>query len=113
VTGPFTVIHTIADLADRQVIPGRLSDRRGHQGPGGPRPKPEPSLAIANHAGWGPGQLEGEFDEGSWLALPATSEHIFWVGDEDLWRVVIHAANARRLADLLGIDKLPPDPRVN
>lgn len=73
----------------------------------------EPTLAVANYTGWGPGQLEGELDEGSWLSLPATPEHVFRVGDKDLWKVVVGEANARRLAVFLGLGKLPPDPSVN
>ncbi len=97
VTGPFTVIHTVEATKVQEIISRRS----------------EPSLAVANNAGWGPGQLEGEFAEGSWLALPATAEHVFWSGDKDIWRVVVNEVNARKLADLLGLGALPPDPSVN
>ena len=113
VTGPFTVIHAIEDLADREVIPGVYHTVEATKVQEIISRKPEPSLAVANYAGWGPGQLEGEFDEGSWLTLPATAEHVFWAGEKDLWRVVVSEANARKLADLLGLGELPPDPRVN
>ncbi len=115
VTGPFTVIHAIGDLADREFIPGVYHTVEATRVQEIFSRRSEPSLAVANHAGWGPGQLEGEFDGGSWLALPATAEHVFWAGEEDIWKAVLSEANNRRLADLLGIGelKLPPDPRVN
>ena len=42
----------------------------------------EPSMILANYAGWGPGQLEGEFGVDSWLTLPATRDYVFWEEDE-------------------------------
>ena len=113
VTGPFTVIHAIEGLADREVIPGVYHTVEATKVQEVISRRPEPSLAVANYAGWGPGQLEGEFLEDSWLTLPATAEHVFWVGEKDLWRVVVSEANARKLADLLGLGDLPPDPSVN
>jgi putative transcriptional regulator len=72
VKGPFTVIHALEDLADREVIPGVYQTIEATKVQEVISRKPEPLLAVANHSGWGPGQLEGEFDEGSWLSLPAT-----------------------------------------
>ncbi len=37
----------------------------------------EPSLLILGYAGWGPGQLEAEILENSWLTIPASSEIVF------------------------------------
>jgi putative transcriptional regulator len=113
VTGPFTVLHAIEDLADREVIPGVYHTVEATKVQEVISRKPEPLLAVANHSGWGPGQLEGEFDEGSWLSLPATPEHVFWSGEKELWKVVVSEVNARKLADLLGLGALPPDPRMN
>src|ERR1700728_1381485 len=44
-------------------------------------------LFYIGHSGWGPGQLETELADGSWLVLPAAAEHVF--GDHDtnaLWK---------------------------
>ena len=75
--------------------------------------RPEPSLVIANYSGWGPGQLEGEFNWDSWITLPATSDHVFWTGEKDLWKVVVGEVNAIKLSEFLGLKTRPADPRLN
>lgn len=113
VPGPLMVLHADDDLSDQEVIAGVFSTieagkiRRLLQG------RAEPSLVVANYSGWGPGQLEGEFDVHSWLTLPATVEHVFNDPAVDLWDWVVKQANARTLADFLGLRDLPPDPSLN
>jgi putative transcriptional regulator len=51
---------------------------------------PEPATAwrvrvFAGYSGWGPGQLESEMAEGSWVVLPATANQVFGVPNEELW----------------------------
>jgi putative transcriptional regulator len=51
---------------------------------------PEPASAwmvrvFAGYSGWGPGQLEHEMAEGSWIVQPATAAHVFGVPNEELW----------------------------
>jgi putative transcriptional regulator len=73
----------------------------------------EPSLILANYAGWGPGQLESEFGVDSWLTLPANLEYVFWEDPKDLWSVVVKAVNARKLTEFLGLRDIPSDPTLN
>lgn len=113
VPGPLMAIHGVEDLADREVIPGVFSSVEVEKVQALIRRRPDPSLIVANYSGWGPGQLEGEFDVDSWVTLPATPELIFWDGPEDLWDVVVKAAHARTLADFLGLRDIPPDPSLN
>ena len=35
------------------------------------------AIFYIGHSGWGPGQLENELAEGSWLLLPCESRHVF------------------------------------
>ncbi len=113
VPGPLTAVHAAADLADREVVPGVYTCIEASHVREVIRRKADPCLILANYAGWGPGQLESEFGEDSWLTLPATAELIFWDGPKDLWEVVVKAVNARKLSEFLGLHDLPPDPSVN
>jgi putative transcriptional regulator len=113
VPGPLMVLHTDEDLADQEVLPGVYSSIDAAKIQQLLRGQPEPALVVANYAGWGPGQLEGEFDVDSWLTLPATAEHVFWAGEIDLWDVVAQAANTTKLSEFLRIRQVPPDPRLN
>ena len=70
VSGPLMVLHTSGDFADQEVLPGVLNSVEVSNVRGVIRSRPEPSLVVANYSGWGPGQLEGEFDVDSWLTLP-------------------------------------------
>jgi putative transcriptional regulator len=69
---------------------------------------------YVGHSGWGAGQLESELAEGSWLLLPATSEHVF--GDLDpvaLWKLAATAAGRQQVAALVPIKHIPENPRAN
>jgi putative transcriptional regulator len=64
---------------------------------------------FAGYAGWAPGQLEGELDEGSWLVLPARAGDVFRADPERLWSDVLR----REGGALAVLSLLPDDPRVN
>src|SRR5262249_42201581 len=40
---------------------------------------------FAGYSGWGPGQLEHEIAEGSWVTQAASGEEVFGVPNEELW----------------------------
>lgn len=64
---------------------------------------------YAGYAGWGPGQLEDELDEQSWVVLPARASDVFTNAPDALWSEVL-----RRHGGTLGIlALLPEDPHVN
>jgi putative transcriptional regulator len=113
VPGPLMVLHTIEELADREVLPGVRQTIESSLVQEVIVLRPEPSLIIANYAGWGPGQLESEFGWDSWLTLPAKAEHVFWHGKKDLWKVVVNQVNARKLSEFLKLRGIPDDPSMN
>ena len=46
---------------------------------------------FLGYAGWGPGQLEREIAEGSWLVVPVTSRLLFEESHERLWEQAVRS----------------------
>ena len=64
---------------------------------------------FAGYAGWGPGQLDGELDEGSWIVEPALPDDVFTADPDELWSDVL-----RRKGGPFGVLALMPlDPSLN
>lgn len=113
VSGPLMVLHESEDQADQEILPGLYNAVEVSKVRELIFGRVEPSIVLANYAGWGPGQLEGEFGVDSWLTLPAKREYVFWEGTADLWDVVVKAVNARKFSDFLGLRMVPTDPNLN
>ena len=64
---------------------------------------------FAGYAGWGPGQLEGELAEDSWLIEPALVEDVFTDDPDALW----HRVLARKGPGFGHAADIPFDPRTN
>jgi putative transcriptional regulator len=64
---------------------------------------------FAGHAGWGPGQLEGELAEDAWIVEPPQRAEIFTETPDELWADVLKR-KGRRYALLA---TMPPDPSLN
>ncbi len=66
------------------------------------------------HSGWGPGQLENELAEGSWLVLPASPENIFGDIDQDTsWKHCLVEAGRRQVRSIVPIRHVPENPMMN
>lgn len=52
---------------------------------------PQDAILALGYAGWGPGQLESEFQENAWLLVPASHDLLFRVSNDDKWE---HAFNS-------------------
>ena len=52
---------------------------------------------VLGYAGWGPGQLEQELDEGSWMRAPFQPKLLFDTAPEDMWSAALRS---------IGIDPL-------
>jgi putative transcriptional regulator len=64
---------------------------------------------FVGYAGWGPGQLDGELEEGSWIVEPALPDDVFTDDPESLWSEVL-----RRKGGPYGVlAAMPPDPSLN
>jgi putative transcriptional regulator len=65
--------------------------------------------AFAGHAGWGPGQLEGELDEEAWIVAAFDPDDAFTEDPADLWSRVL----TRKGGSYALVAKMPLDPSLN
>lgn len=64
---------------------------------------------YAGYAGWGPGQLDDELEDGSWIVEPARAEDVFTDDPEGLWSDVLR----RKGGPFAVLAAMPPDPSLN
>ncbi len=64
---------------------------------------------FAGYAGWGPGQLEGELGEGSWIIEPAQPDDVFTPDPGGLWANVLRRKGPRFAL----LASMPLDPSMN
>jgi putative transcriptional regulator len=64
---------------------------------------------FAGYAGWGPGQLEAELEEPSWIVVGAVASDPFANDPDALWRDVIH----RKGGPFSLMENMPFDPGLN
>jgi putative transcriptional regulator len=84
-------------LLDLDAPPGLLAQAIG-------------SLRVyAGYAGWSPGQLEAEIDEGAWYVVTAQPGDVFAADPEHLWQQVLR----RQDGDLAFLATYPDDPGLN
>jgi putative transcriptional regulator len=74
---------------------------------GGPRVRR--ARAFVGHAGWGPGQLDGELERGDWIVESARREDAFADDPKELWGAVL----TRKGGSYALLARMPPDPSVN
>ena len=114
VTGTLMALHdrrTLANLVvaddifvatEMAAMESLVADTEGH------------AIFYAGHSGWGPGQLENELEEGSWLILPATPEFVFGPLDTlASWKKATREFGRRHIRSILPIRDVPEDPRLN
>jgi putative transcriptional regulator len=64
---------------------------------------------FAGYAGWGPGQLQAEIEEGAWYVLPAEPADPFGPEPRRLWQAVLRRAGGT----LALVATYPDDPSLN
>jgi putative transcriptional regulator len=65
--------------------------------------------AFLGHAGWGPGQLDGELERGDWILEPAMLDDAFSVEARRLWSEVL----TRKGGSYALVARMPADPSMN
>jgi putative transcriptional regulator len=58
------------------------------------RPAPRRTRVFAGYAGWGPGQLDAELAESSWLIMPVELDLIFEIPAATSWETAIRRLGA-------------------
>jgi putative transcriptional regulator len=58
------------------------------------RPLPKRTHVLAGYAGWGPGQLDSELAESSWLIMPVELDLIFEIPAAAAWEMAIRRLGA-------------------
>lgn len=61
------------------------------------------------YAGWGAGQLEREFLDGSWFLFNSTKEHIFHIPPEKIWQNLLREMGGKYAS----LSMIPEDLSVN
>jgi len=64
---------------------------------------------FAGYAGWAPGQLEDEIEQGAWFTVDAIPEDVFTDDPDALWHTVL----GRQPGDLRLFATFPEDPSLN
>jgi putative transcriptional regulator len=112
VSGPLIAVHTNQFFAEMEILPGVFFAAKRQHLDGLVLQQDDLLKVFFGHAGWGPGQLDNEIQAGGWLILPATTECIFYRGD-DLWERVSRQAARATLQSMLKIKHCPEDPSMN
>lgn len=113
VPGPLMALHSIEHLADQSVVEGLFTTVDPDKIRALIQLRVEPSLFIANYAGWGGGQLEIELTQDSWRFIPAEASIALEGGDVSMWDSLIRKVSDNLLAGALKLGDLPHDPSLN
>ncbi|MGO8689675.1 MAG: YqgE/AlgH family protein [Thermoguttaceae bacterium] len=112
VAGPLMALHTRAALGERQLLPGVFFSAKKNnmrrliwQGAG-------PCRIFAGYAGWGPGQLDREVQQGVWRVVPASPAQVF-SKRSDLWKQLSRQASRSLMRAILHVKHIPENPLLN
>ncbi len=73
------------------------------------RPGIRRARVYAGYSGWGPGQLEAEMEQDSWILEPALEDDVFTDLPETLWSRVLE----RKGPEYRRLSRMPFDPSMN
>ncbi len=88
---------------DLGFVPADVAEREGFAG------AVRRTRIFAGHAGWGPGQLEAELEEDSWIVEPPHRTDVFTTEPEALWSAVLR----RKGREYVLLATMPEDPSLN
>jgi putative transcriptional regulator len=110
--GPLMAIHGDAALGEIEVLGGLYFCADPENIERLVLKPEEPARFFVGFSGWGPGQLEAELKEDSWLIAPATVELTF-EAPHDLWLKLLRQISTSQMISDLHIKHVPADPSLN
>jgi putative transcriptional regulator len=110
--GPLMVVHGEESLGQLEVLPGLhfSTERESIEELVGRNDGP--MKFFVGYAGWAPGQLEGEIEEGSWLTTVAARDDVFRTDDRQWDEMMKRIARAATFP-FIDPKLIPPDPSLN
>ena len=105
-------VHTQASVAERQFLPGVFFSAKEKNVLPLMGQSRHACKVFTGYAGWGPGQLDYEVEQGVWRVVPATPEQIFSDG-RDLWEQLSRQVSRLQLQTMFHIKHIPADPLQN
>jgi putative transcriptional regulator len=105
-------VHTNASLGERQFLPGVFFSGKEKNVLALMWQAEQPCKILMGYAGWGPGQLNYEVEQGVWRVVPATPEQIF-SENSDLWERLSRQASRMQLRLMFNIKHIPANPLLN
>jgi putative transcriptional regulator len=106
------VLHTRQALAQIEVLPGLYFSTEKEAVEEMVGAFDGTCKFFVGYAGWSPGQLEGEIEEGGWLIATTTSEQVF-TGDDEAWNQLRKLAARSAAFPWIDPKTFPKDPSAN
>jgi putative transcriptional regulator len=100
-------VVALGDFEDPDEASAGVIGSVGLLDPDGPDPTLRGLRVYAGYAGWGPGQLDGEIEQGAWIVESAEPEDPF--KDGDLWAEALQ----RKGGAYSLLATMPADPSLN
>jgi putative transcriptional regulator len=100
-------VVALGDFEDPGEAAAQVTGSLGLLDPDAPDPTLRRLRVYAGHAGWGPGQLDGELDEGAWIVASLDPDDPFTEGD--LWADALQ----RKGGAYSLLATMPADPSLN
>jgi putative transcriptional regulator len=110
--GPLMAVHADAALGEIELVSGTYFCADPENIEQLITKGEDPTRYFVGFAGWGPGQLEAEMREDSWLKVAAVAEQIF-APPQDLWNLLIRQIAGLKVLSMLHIKHVPANPSLN
>lgn len=100
-------VLVLGDFEDPKQAGTAVTGTLGLVDPEAPEPLLRRARVFAGYAGWAPGQLDAELEQGAWITAPVASDDPF--ADGDLWPDVL----TRLGGSFALMATMPVDPSLN